>query len=1099
MTDLTESEASDVRPASDHPEWKGREQWDVFISYRRADARGIADWLHRELVRYRLPVELSPHRHEPLRVFLDVVNERADEDFWNHNVLPNLLAARRLIVMSSPTAREALPGGEPNWLEREVTTYLRERRDPEVSVVIAAGDFDAPLAGGLAERYPHIDRVDLRFSRFSRWFRARTRQRLHEGVITLVAALHRISSSEMLVLRQWEQQQRLRRRLIGAVVTTVVLAVLTVALMAMVFAAVNERREATRSLLLQARAVQREAPGVARLYFAKAVATAESWWPPFARQRAVDARAWLGQRYRQQAPAFYWNDTDWEQDEIDTRRDAFLSRDASSVYVRRLTTGANLAGPLRCEADPTGAYFADDGHVVVADKRSTCVFDTRGRRIGPPVPGEARLSPDGSLAVVVTTEVTGRYSAQLWSVHAGAPVGVPQLFQLSVAPEFSLPSAWALLCGDDRRLLLDASGQKHAIGLSAGYCSGEVIFVADNTRLIERDANGRLLLWDLTTIAPPVDLKGENSPLPPTIDALGRYVAVEGTGGETLIWDARSAHLRARIPFQASSVAFLPGEDARVALVDRDHALHVFNGEHEMPGWPQKVPFVLVDILQASPDGSHLVVGEDETLALWSVNAPQTPVPLRHAEDITHVEFDSTGRKLLTASADGTARLWSVDNGSPLQEPLEHRLPVTGAAFLPDETHVATWSGGALRVWSSAEDNAPITDLGPASAFVVSPQSDPPMVATVTDEGVIRLAQLDGVERGRFVHEGCGPPTGASLDDAIQAGADRYVETLTRGAAVLTFSNDGSLLASWKCGDDAMLWERGSGKVVARLHGHADRVEALAIGAKNDRVLTGSADRTARIWNVASATTTIEPLPHDDAVIAAALSPDELIAATGTISTLQLWNSADGTPKGDAIPTDGSFLKVLEFDGSGDRLLARHAAEVRIYEVGSLRRLMAVELPDVKAAHMDRTGRRVLCASTDNTARIFTVDDTDAPVVTMAHSSDVLDARFCPDERCVVTTTASAVRIWDATTGEPIGPDVSFAEPCTGAAFVSDTSGLVALCKRTRIWPWHPDEGEPNLIMRLAERATGFSLDAAQNSIRLLNRSAWEATSETAD
>jgi hypothetical protein len=55
---------------------------------------------------------------------------------------------------------------------------------------------------------------------------------------------------------------------------------------------------------------------------------------------------------------------------------------------------------------------------------------------------------------------------------------------------------------------------------------------------------------------------------------------------------------------------------------------------------------------------------------------------------------------VLTASIDGTARVWEAATGKPIGEPLRHEKEVYSAAFSPDGRFVLTASrGGTARVW----------------------------------------------------------------------------------------------------------------------------------------------------------------------------------------------------------------------------------------------------------------------------------------------------------------------------------------------------------------------------------------------------------------
>jgi hypothetical protein len=79
-------------------------------------------------------------------------------------------------------------------------------------------------------------------------------------------------------------------------------------------------------------------------------------------------------------------------------------------------------------------------------------------------------------------------------------------------------------------------------------------------------------------------------------------------------------------------------------------------------------------------------------------------------------------------------------------------------------------------------------------------------------------------------------------------------------------------------------------------------------------VLTGSADRTARLWDARTGQPLQSPFVHDDAVIRVALSPDGRTALTVTTplaeATIRFWDVATGKPIGPAIQGPGSIQSV---------------------------------------------------------------------------------------------------------------------------------------------------------------------------------------------
>ncbi|RNJ42386.1 hypothetical protein B5V01_08190 [Mesorhizobium erdmanii] len=110
--------------------------YDAFISYRRAEASALANWIRNRLQRYRLPKEVLEmlssekrelHQRRP-RIYVDRIYEKPAEDFLQDKIYPALDASQRLIVLSTPSAFDTIKdaGGveTPNWLVREIDRFM---------------------------------------------------------------------------------------------------------------------------------------------------------------------------------------------------------------------------------------------------------------------------------------------------------------------------------------------------------------------------------------------------------------------------------------------------------------------------------------------------------------------------------------------------------------------------------------------------------------------------------------------------------------------------------------------------------------------------------------------------------------------------------------------------------------------------------------------------------------------------------------------------------------------------------------------------------------------------------------------------------------
>src|SRR4051794_27349210 len=104
------------------------------------------------------------------------------------------------MVVSTPDSLRPRPDGTPNWVHREVETFAALPQGRNIVVALAEGEMDQPLPGGLTEKFPRIEIVNLRefgLSRFLWWPR---RWRLQEELLKIVAPLFDVPTESMPLL-----------------------------------------------------------------------------------------------------------------------------------------------------------------------------------------------------------------------------------------------------------------------------------------------------------------------------------------------------------------------------------------------------------------------------------------------------------------------------------------------------------------------------------------------------------------------------------------------------------------------------------------------------------------------------------------------------------------------------------------------------------------------------------------------------------------------------------------------------------------------------------------------------------------------------------
>ena len=206
--------------------------------------------------------------------------------------------------------------------------------------------------------------------------------------------------------------------------------------------------------------------------------------------------------------------------------------------------------------------------------------------------------------------------------------------------------------------------------------------------------------------------------------------------------------------------------------------------------------------------------------------------------------------------------------------------------------------------------------------------------------------------------------------------------------------------------------------------GHTGSVYSVAYSPDSTKVLTGSFDHTARLWDAATGAH-LRTFAHTAGVYSVAFSPDGTKVLTGAYTpdnTARLWNAATGA----LIRTFGGEMRYVlsvAFSPDGTKVLTGSAdATARLWDAatGSLLRTFGDPTTVLSVAYSP-DGTKVLTGSADATARLW---DAATGAVTRAfsgHTRAVYSVAFSPDGKCVLTGSQdNTARLWDAATGAHI-------------------------------------------------------------------------------
>jgi WD40 repeat protein len=206
-----------------------------------------------------------------------------------------------------------------------------------------------------------------------------------------------------------------------------------------------------------------------------------------------------------------------------------------------------------------------------------------------------------------------------------------------------------------------------------------------------------------------------------------------------------------------------------------------------------------------------------------------------HSNGVTAVGYLPDGKTAFSAGKDKTVRLWDIESKTQIAV-LSHPVAVTGAACSPDGRLLATSAENArhsLFIWDLATRAL-------KQSLVTNAWLRPNTLTFSPDSKLLAFASY-----GTGVHVWS---LAAGQEIARLPAYHQWLRPLG-----LAFSPDGQTLAYTdnKAGDIA-LWNIPERSMARRLKGHTWYVTSLAFTPDAQLLVSGSGDRTAKLWDVSS-------------------------------------------------------------------------------------------------------------------------------------------------------------------------------------------------------------------------------------------------------
>jgi serine/threonine protein kinase len=305
----------------------------------------------------------------------------------------------------------------------------------------------------------------------------------------------------------------------------------------------------------------------------------------------------------------------------------------------------------------------------------------------------------------------------------------------------------------------------------------------------------------------------------------------------------------------------------------------------------------------------------------------------------------------------------------PIQSIVAHTGAATHATYTSDgRTVLSTGADGTFKIWAApyfALQHSITFDDGPATSIATSGSK------ALTGHANGRVVLWD-IANGRRI--------GSFKRNDAEVWSVAFLDNDKRFAAA---SHD------WK----VSIWDVAKTEPVHVIDAHDNAVQSVAFAAtaQGPMLLTGSADKTVRLWNTGSYESVRRYRGHSDFISALSIKPDgSALASASFDGNIRVWSAKSNTTLrrlyGHKGPVGG-----LAFAPAGDVLVsAGQDGKVRLWDLKGGR--AARVLPGTIAGQNDVTispdGSKILAAGADGKLHVWTM-----PATKIAFHSELTDFR----------------------------------------------------------------------------------------------------------
>jgi WD40 repeat protein len=256
-------------------------------------------------------------------------------------------------------------------------------------------------------------------------------------------------------------------------------------------------------------------------------------------------------------------------------------------------------------------------------------------------------------------------------------------------------------------------------------------------------------------------------------------------------------------------------------------------------------------------------------------------IPVSHSEYVKYVAFSPDGKSVISCSDDNKAKLWDTASGDLIRTFVPQEGGINRAAFSPDGGIIAAGlTDGKIIIFDvTTGDITRIIDGHEDSVCTISFSPDGNTFVTGSEDNTIKIWDTASGNLVKTINARSGGVNSGTYRPLVNS---------------VAYSPDGTTIISGSGDKTIKLWDIASGNLLGTFKGHSHSVESVAFSSDGKTFVSGSLDLTVGLWDI-SKNRRIRTFKHSDIVLSVMFSPDgDTIVSAGYDKVIQLWDAKKG-------------------------------------------------------------------------------------------------------------------------------------------------------------------------------------------------------------